>query len=105
MGHGHARVSLRCMPRPPHREQGQRYSTRLLLKDLGGGGGLLGALARASFEQGGGGGEGVLDPKLDVPIMASPDFPYCKFRFFPLWSLWSGEGGGVLGEGSPPIGF
>ena len=62
---------------------------------------------RASFEQGGGGGEeGVLDRKLGVPKMARPDFPYCKFRFFPLWSLWSGEGGrGFWGRGPPPPWF
>ena len=30
----------------------------------------VGGLPRASFEQGGGGGEGVLDPKLGVPKMA-----------------------------------
>ena len=32
--------------------------------------GMLPPLGRASFEQGGGGGEGVLDPKLGVPKMA-----------------------------------
>ena len=43
---------------------------------------------------GGGGGEGVWDPKVCVPKRARPDFPNCKFRFFPRWSLWSGGGGG-----------
>ena len=33
-----------------------------------------------------------------VPKMARPDFPDCKFRFFPRWSLWSAGGGG----GNPP---
>ena len=46
-----------------------------------------------------------MDPKLGVPKMARPDFPYCKFHFFPRWSLWSGEGGrGFWGRG-PPLGF
>ena len=30
------------------------------------------------------------DPKLCVPQMARSDFPGCKFRFFPRWSLWHG---------------
>ena len=71
-----------------------------------GGGGPCEPLSGLLLSRGGGGGEGVLDPKLGVPKMARPDFPYCKFRFFPRWSLWSGEGGrGVWGEGSPPLGF
>ena len=36
-----------------------------------------------------------------VPKMARPDFPNCKFRFFPRCSLWSG-GGGVQGVNPPP---
>ena len=28
--------------------------------------------------------------------MAQSDFPDCKFRFFPQWSLWFGGGGGLL---------
>ena len=50
-------------------------------------------------------GEEGWDPKLCVPKMAQQDFPDCKFRFFPLWSLWCGEGEAVLGKGSPPPGF
>ena len=38
-----------------------------------------------------GGGGGVWDPKFCVPKMAHSDFPDCKFRFFPRWSLWSGR--------------
>ena len=49
----------------------------------------------------GGEGEGILDPKLGVPKMARQDFPSCKFRCFPLESLWSGERGRGFG-GSPP---
>ena len=40
------------------------------------------------------GGGGVWDPKVCVPKMARPDFPDCKFRFFPRLSLCSGGGGG-----------
>ena len=47
------------------------------------------------------GGGGVWDPKVCVPKMARSDFPDCKFRFFPRWSLWSGEGGG--GAPPPPV--
>ena len=32
--------------------------------------------------------------------MARQDFPYCKFRFFPRWSLWSEGGWGGPGEGA-----
>ena len=53
------------------------------------------------FSSGGGEGEGILDPKLGVPKMARQDFPSCKFRCFPLESLWSGERGRGFG-GSPP---
>ena len=36
--------------------------------------------------------------------MARQNFPYCKFRFFPLESLWSGEGeGGSRGGVSPRL--
>ena len=46
---------------------------------------------------------GVWDPKICVPKMARPDFPFCKFRFFPRWSLWSGgAGGGSRGGGGGP---
>ena len=50
-----------------------------------------------------GGEGGVWDPKVCVPKTARSDFPYCKFRFFPRWSLWSGRGGrGVQGGGGTP---
>ena len=41
-----------------------------------------------------------MDPKVCIPEMAQPEFPCCKFRVFPQWSLRSGEGGG--GGGAPP---
>ena len=44
---------------------------------------------------GGGGGGRVWDLKVCVPKKVRQDFPYCKFRFFSLWSLWSG--GAVYG--------
>ena len=40
-----------------------------------------------------GGGGVVWDSKVCGPKMARPDFANNKFRFFPRWSLWSGEGG------------
>ena len=43
----------------------------------------------------------VWDPKVCVPKMAQPDFPDCKFRFFPRWSLRSGGSrgrGGTLAK-------
>ena len=40
-----------------------------------------------------GGGGGGLGSKSCVSKMGQQDFPYCKFRFPPLWSLWSGGGG------------
>ena len=53
-----------------------------------------GALAwgRRTLEEGG--GEGIWVPKIYVPKLARSDFPDCKFRFLPRWSLWSGGGGG-----------
>ena len=42
------------------------------------------------------------DPKICILKMARQQFPYHKFRFFPRWSLWSGEGGG---GGLPPLVF
>ena len=54
--------------------------------------------AQGSF-RGGGGGWG---PTVRVPKMAPPDFPDCKFRFLPRWSLWSGGGGGWSRGGNPP---
>ena len=55
-------------------------------------------MGRAVLEGGGGGG---WDPKICVPKMAQPDFPCCKFPFFPLWSIWSG-GGAVQRGVTPP---
>ena len=46
------------------------------------------------------GGGGVWDQKVCAPKMARPDFPFCKFRFFPRWSLGSGEG---WEGGTPPL--
>ena len=46
---------------------------------------------------GAGGGGGGLGPKICVPKMARQRLPNGKFRFFPRWSLWSGEGGGTRG--------
>ena len=46
------------------------------------------------------GGEGGLGPKRTT--MAQQDFPDCKLRFFPRWSLWSCGGGGVQGRGGAP---
>ena len=64
---------------------------------------------RASFEREGGGGWGGglgRGAKVCVPKIARSDFPDCKFRFFPRWSLWSGFGGrGCGGRGSFPLGF
>ena len=40
-----------------------------------------------------GGGGGVWDRKVCAPKMARPDFPFCKFYFFPQWPLWLGGGG------------
>ena len=37
----------------------------------------------------------LLGPTVCVPKVARPDFPDCKFRSFPRWPLWSGEGGEV----------
>ena len=37
-----------------------------------------------------------------VPKMARPDFPNCKFRCFPRWSIWSAGGEGISGEPTPP---
>ena len=47
------------------------------------------------------GGEkgGLSDAKVCAPKMARQDFPYCKFRFFPLSSFWSGGGGSMGGGG------
>ena len=45
-------------------------------------------------------GRGVWDPTVCVPAMAQQDVPYCLFRFFPRWSIWS-WGGGVRGGGNP----
>ena len=44
-------------------------------------------------------GGGSWDPKNCVPKRARPDFPSCRFRFFPRWSLWWGGGGAPEGEG------
>ena len=46
---------------------------------------------------GGGWGSGVWDPEVSGTEMAQSDFPCSKFRFFPRWSLWSGEGGRGFG--------
>ena len=36
----------------------------------------------------------------------TPELPDCKFRFFPRWSLWSGERWrGFWGRGPPPLWF
>ena len=50
---------------------------------------------------------GVWDANICAPKMARQHFPFCKFRFVPRRSLWSGGGGGLLVEGGrpPPFGF
>ena len=48
------------------------------------------------------GGEGGLGPKSLCTKMGGPDFPDCKVRFFPRWSLWSRGGGVLWGEGVNP---
>ena len=60
-----------------------RAERRECTEEGAGGGGLLS------------GGEGVWQPKVCVPKPARPDFPNCKLRCFPRWSLWSGRGVGV----------
>ena len=56
------------------------------------------------------GGGGVLEgergpgiQKIVYPKPAQPDFPDCKFRFFPRWSLWSVGGGGPGGRTLPHL--
>ena len=47
-------------------------------------------------------GMGSGTPKVGAPKMARSDFPNCKFRCYPRWSLWSGAGrGGARGRGGP----
>ena len=46
-------------------------------------------------------GEGGLG-RISVPKMAPADFPNCKFRVFPRWSLWFGAGGSSGGGAYPP---
>ena len=51
------------------------------------------------------GGRGGRDPKVCVPKTARPDSLWCKLRFFPRWSLWSGgeEGSGGVAPPPPPL--
>ena len=52
--------------------------------------------------QGGGGGEGVLDPKLGVPKWPDQIFPIVNFVFSHDGHFGLGRGGGGFGGGVPP---
>ena len=60
----------------------------------------------SALGRGGGGGEGVWDPKFRVTKMARPHFPDCKFRCSHDGHFGLGEGGGVSkgGDDPPPCG-
>ena len=63
-------------------------------------------MPRASFEQGGEGGRGFWTQNLVYQKWPDQIIPIVKFRFFPLWSLWSGEGGrGFWGRPPPALIF
>ena len=86
-------ASHHCAPR----EKGcAHWSGRALCGRVtrrGCGGDVRWGAARMSSKSGGGGGGG-LGPKSSCTKSGPIRFPYCKFRLFPRWSLWSGGGGG-----------